>query len=547
MKNRPLLIVLALLALAGGAALRLARLGNRPMHPDEAVQAFKLGRLLEEGEYVYDPLEYHGPALHYCAWPVVRLGAGAGTLGQLTETGLRLTPALFGIALITLLWPLRRDIGPAGTAWAVAFTALSPALVFYGRYYISETLLVTFSFGAVVGFWRYLRAGEPWRRGWPWLVLAGLGVGMMHATKETSAIVLLAMAPAAGLTLLWNGWEGRSPDKARVIGAARGMGVGVALAAIVSALLFSSFLSNPRGPWDSIATYFSYAFRASGRGDASWHLHPWHYYLRVILWWGKPGEGFWTHAPVAALAVIGFIRGSRGGDESAPVSAPLMRFLGLYTVLLIVMYSVIPYKTPWCILGAVHGMVLLAGIGAAALLRLMPGRRLRVTAVLAVALTLGYTGWQAWRDSFVEYENPESPYVYAQATSDVPALADRIRDLASVHPAGEAMHIQVVCPGNDYWPLPWYLRRFTAVGWHNSMPEGDPAPVIILKPELEPELIEHLYEKPPPGGRTLYVDFLQSVPEGKVELRPNVFLRAYVRADLWEKFDARPTGEELAP
>jgi hypothetical protein len=109
------------------------------------------------------------------------------------------------------------------------------------------------------------------------------------------------------------------------------------------------------------------------------------------------------------------------------------------------------------------------------------------------------------------------------------------------------MHIQVVCPGNDYWPLPWYLRRFTAVGWHNSMPEGDPAPVIILKPELEAALIERLYEKPPPGKRTLYVDFLQSMPEGTVELRPNVFLRAYVRADLWEKFDTPPTGEEPAP
>ncbi len=555
MKHRPLLIAVAVVALAGGAALRLGRRGNRPMHPDEAVQAFKFARLLETNEYVYDPQEYHGPAPHYCAWPIVRLVADAPVLQQVEESDLRLVTALFGIALIALVWLLRGDLGSSRAAWASAFTAFSPALVFYSRYYISETLLVFFSFGAIVGFWRYLRSmghpaemaepavgPAPWSRGAGWLALAGFSVGMMHATKETSVIVLLAMAVAAGLTLLWSLAEGRPMGKDRWWQTGKGFAAALVLAALLSALLFSSFLSNPRGPWDSIVTYLNYAFRASGRGDASWHLHPWHYYLRIVLWWGKPGEGFWTHLPVVALAAIGFALGSRR-DGPTRSGAPLVRFLGLYTLALMVMYSLIPYKTPWCIIGAVHGTVLLAGVGAAGLLRMTPGRGTRIAAAAAVLVALGYMGWQAWRDSFTEYENPASPYVYAQATSDVPLLARRLRELAVVHPRGSGMHVQVICPGNDYWPLPWYLRDFDAVGWHNSVPDGKPAPVILLKPAVEAELIEALYERRPPGERTLYVDFLRAMPGGKTELRPNVFLRAYVEANLWQAFEASRSKE----
>ena len=46
----------------------------------------------------------------------------------------------------------------------------------------------------------------------------------------------------------------------------------------------------------------------------------------------------------------------------------MLRFLGFYTLLMATAYSVIPYKTPWCLLGFLHGMVLLAGIGAVRLL-----------------------------------------------------------------------------------------------------------------------------------------------------------------------------------
>ena len=67
-----------ILAAAGGAlAFRLPRLADRPMHTDEAVQAAKFGELLDEGQYRYDPVEYHGPTLYYLTLPAGWWAGGA--------------------------------------------------------------------------------------------------------------------------------------------------------------------------------------------------------------------------------------------------------------------------------------------------------------------------------------------------------------------------------------------------------------------------------------------------------------------------------------
>ena len=28
--------------------------------------------------------------------------------------------------------------------------------------------------------------------------------------------------------------------------------------------------------------------------------------------------------------------------------------------------------------------------------------------------------------------------------------------------------VKIIAPDSDYWPLPWYLRRFKHVGWYKS-------------------------------------------------------------------------------
>ena len=44
-----------------GLLLRLPQLGTRPMHTDEAVNAYIVGQLLAGENYTYDPQDRHGP------------------------------------------------------------------------------------------------------------------------------------------------------------------------------------------------------------------------------------------------------------------------------------------------------------------------------------------------------------------------------------------------------------------------------------------------------------------------------------------------------
>jgi len=126
-------LLVALVALA----LRLTRLTNRPMHGDEAVNAVKFGDLLEEGFYRYDPHEYHGPTLNYLTLIPAWLGS-AEKLAQVGEFTLRIVPVFFGILLVLMPLLLTRGLGKTVVILAVAFTAVSPAMVFYSRYYIHE-------------------------------------------------------------------------------------------------------------------------------------------------------------------------------------------------------------------------------------------------------------------------------------------------------------------------------------------------------------------------------------------------------------------------
>ena len=164
------------------------------MHTDEAVHADNFGTLLEGGTYKYDPREYHGPTLNYFTLIPARL-TSADTYAQLTEVTLRIVPVVFGTLLILMTLLLVRGLGPAAVVAAV-LAALSPALVFYSRYYIQEMLLVCFTFGVIVCGYRYLRT-----RALPWALATGVFVGLMHATKETCIIALCSMGLALVLSL----------------------------------------------------------------------------------------------------------------------------------------------------------------------------------------------------------------------------------------------------------------------------------------------------------------------------------------------------------
>ena len=196
--------VLILAATIVAIALRLPRLEQRPMHGDEAVHADKFGELLERGVYVYNPEEYHGPTLNYLTLIPAWL-CSQKTYAQVTEFTLRVVPVFFGVLLVLLVSLVVDGLGGWASVCAAILTAISPAMVFYSRYYIQEMLLVCFTLGAIAFGYRFAQ-----RRRLVWAVLAGICLGLMHATKETCVIALGCMLLALWLTLFIRRREGES-------------------------------------------------------------------------------------------------------------------------------------------------------------------------------------------------------------------------------------------------------------------------------------------------------------------------------------------------
>lgn len=505
---------LAGLALVLAIGLRFVNLDRRPMHHDEANQAVKFGQLLETGRYEYDPADHHGPTLYYLTLPFARL-RGQATLASLDERTLRSVPACFGVALLVLFALLGRRLGAAATASAMLLAALSPALVYYSRFYIQESIFAFLAVACLGAASRY--RDRPSVGG---AAVTGGCVGLLYATKETSIIVVPAIAVAVAVAHRWTGpgWDGAHAaagraSRRRLVEHAL---VGVAAALGVAWLFFSSLFTHPAGFLDSIRAFPGFVQRGTGAGA---HVQPWHYYLQM-LGWSPSGGLVWTEAAVLVLAAAGMVAAWRGRD------AFWARSVALYAVLTTAVFSALPYKTPWNILPFYAGVVLLAGVGAGAAWRWARGRGSLVSVTMAVlfAGVCLHLGWQSWRAIERFAADPRNPYVYAQTSPDFLRLVRRVENIAALDADRERMLIKVVARPHEQWPLPWYLRRMPRVGYWTNAADAEPlrgTPVIVASEDFAADIEAELGE---------------SVVAEMYGLRPAVFLTLMVERDRWERF-----------
>ena len=481
------------------------------MHNDEAVNAVKFGQLWPHGSWRYDPNEHHGPTLAYATLAWGYLTRAPGYLDW-SESRFRVLTVLFGVGLIVLLLWIVDGLGPLGAGCAMLLAAVSPAMVFYSRYYIHEMLLIFFSLLALVAGWRYWQT-----RGIGWALLTGAAIGLMQATKETFIISLFAGALALVLNQVWNRWlDATSPPFRALPLNPLHLVIGLGAWSAVWLLLFSSFFTNRAGPLDAFRTYSPWLSRAGG---ASEHLHPWYFYLQRLAFFHAPKGPIWSEALILLLACVGSVAAftRRALGQANP---SFVRFLALFTFVLTAAYSLLSYKTPWCLLNFWLGMLLLAGVGAAVLLRIARFQWARLAMGILLAAGAIQLGAQAWQAANRYAADTRNPYVYAQTHPDLLNLVQKVEAITQVEPRPERTLIKVIAPDDDYWPLPWYLRRFTQTGWYSRLPADPFAPLMIVARQLDARLDE---SKTHPMVQMF-------------QLRPGVFLELYVEADLWRRY-----------
>ena len=446
--------VLAALALA----VRLPQLGSRPMHTDEAVNAYITGQLLAGEKYRYDPQDRHGPVLYLLAKPVAQLG-GAKAFSELTETQLRLTPVMVGAGLILLFGAVVEIFGFIPCLIAALLFAFAPLPVYYSRYFIHETPFVAATFGLALSGWQALK-----KNSLKFAALAGLCAALMLACKETAVIHFFA-AGCAGFV----GWlaNSRKPFPTFKITAT------VTVVFLITAILLFTWGGQN---WSALGSLLTAISRFSARAAGEGHAKSFDYYLSVI----GTGSGFVLLAVVGIIAALGHVR--KGRRKSSLV-------LLIYALLTFLIYSAIPYKTPWLALNLWLPLALLCGLGAEAVWFKVTGTTGRSIVAIAFFGLMVMLGHQTKLLVFDRPADEKNPFAYAHTSEDLLRLPGRIEELSRQKNLSSP-RIAVVT--TDAWPLPWYLRKFFQVGYWQPGQETGAADFFITTTDVRGGLAKQL-------------------------------------------------------
>ena len=211
----------------------------------------------------------------------------------------------------------------------------------------------------------------------------------------------------------------------------------------------------------------------------------------------------------------------------------------IFALFLLAVFSIIPYKTPWNILGLVPLMAILGGSGLMYLYQKAAVRYTRLILIFIFMIMLAAEGFESYRVNYLYAADTASPFTYGHSRQDVTEIGRIMDGYFSQDTTFARAQIAAIAAGGDYWPLPWHLRRFKNVGYWNEVPEGiGDADIIFVSPDLESDLVRHLYELTPFENRHLYLPLF----ERDMELRPGVMIRAYISIDLWQIMNADISG-----
>ena len=376
--------------------------------------------------------------LLHCRWPRFR---AQRRFPSLTESELRLTTVLAGTLTILLFGAAVEMFGFVPCLIAALLFAFAPLPVYYDRYFIHESLFAAAAFGLILTGWRTCTRGSAVQA-----IMAGGCAALMLVSKETAVLHFFALVAAGLIFRFWN-LRGKSFGS---LWWPKAMLAAVAVFVLVSVMLFTWFGSNSKALAELLQAVPNFLARAGGEG----HQKPFWYYAHLLT-------GGWSGGMILALASIGIFHTVRRRDPSP------YGFLAYYAVVLALIYSLIPYKTPWLALNFWLPIALFAGLAIKWLWHMPaehPALRIAIPALCilvgaAAAVSIAHDTEQR---VFIHPADESSPYAYAQTSEDLLGLPAEVEELARKR-AIASPRIAVIA--SDPWPLPWCLRHFSEVGF----------------------------------------------------------------------------------
>jgi uncharacterized protein (TIGR03663 family) len=456
MAKRQLLFPVLILLLA--ALVRLAYLDLKPPHFDEGINGWFCDQMTKNGYYSYDPTNYHGPFHFYILFVSLKL------IGR-NLWALRLPVVLASLVAIFWIFLFRPFFSRVVCCLAALGMAISPGFIFYDRYSIHESWMVLF---LIVTFWGILGISTSREPRYFWGFLMGL-TGMI-LTKETYIIHLAAFAAAGCLTLIWSRFRKEKPlDRPSGKLPARH----IVAAILVGAGLIVFFYAGNFRNWNGVAglyeTFLPWTktgIDAAGHGKPDFDLFPLlpAFLTKIPILGGFANlklNWYWVrlfldYEWLAFAGLLFSVRFFFGGQ-------PALRYLALYGLGALFAYSIVPYKTPWCVVSIAWPFLFLG----AALIEFVAQRFHRLVAVL-VCLPLFVQGaWESYDLNFVRYDNPKERYVYVQTVREYHTFVDPILEKGAKDPASKGQMSGIVLL-SSYFPIPWVLGDFQNIGYYTK-------------------------------------------------------------------------------
>jgi len=455
--------------------LRFFLLGIKPPHFDEGINGWFVDQMVKNGFYRYDPTNYHGP-LHFYV-----LLLSQTLLGR-NVWALRLPVVLVSVSCVWLALKFEPLIGRSASRIAALAMAVSPGFIFYGRYSIHEVWLVLFSMMFILGLlglWKFGTVNYLW--------CAGMGVAGMILTKETY-IIHLGCAMLAIPVLMVSNALNRLPDARPTRQTWDYLDLAMVIGACIAVIVF--FYSGTFFHWSGVkGLYEAYKpwFETGHAGHG--HEKPWYYWLAVMSPSLKLGRAdcFGYELPaVAGLILCLFCQSFKNIS---------LRYLAIYGVGALIAYSILRYKTPWCIINIAWPFLFIFG---AAVLLVRPKFRRTTYAISAILLCVSL-GSAIWLNYFRCTTDTE-PYVYVQTYNDIFKLTKPLLKLAKQDPRNYQLTGHMI--RSSVYPLPWILGDFPNVGYyeHENLPEKIDADFLLVQKnrikEVESKLRNTYYTEP---------------------------------------------------
>ncbi len=426
--------------LLAALAVRCWWIDLRPPHFDEGINGWFADRITATGLYSYDPSNYHGPLHFYLVWI-------SQTLFGRELWSLRLPAILAGMLSVAAMLRFRIFFGEPVSRFAALAMALSPAYVFYGRYSIHESWQVFFSILLLQGILGLWQTG-----GRRWFFTLCAGVAGMVLTKETYILHIGCFVLAAAVLGIWGRIVPSRPawPVARQSWTRDDVILGGGLATLVIVFFYSgAFMdfSLLRGLYQTFTLWIDTGVKAGGHEKTTYDLVG----LLNYYWIALMARYEWP-------ALVGLIAGLR---YAAPSDARY-RFIAIAAGGVLLAYSIIPYKTPWCVISILWPFYLLLGGLLRELAHDLSSRRVWWVAAPLLVVSTG----AMLKLNFRDFTDDREPYVYVQTHTDVYDFVHPLI-LATKLDQG-AFHLRGAMLLDSYYPLPWMLGDFTSIGYYKK-------------------------------------------------------------------------------